>query len=89
VFCSEEPRRLYEPRLDPRVEVRGPHSVRAARPEPSRQQLTTGDCTHEYDRDVVLARVPDTQRIIFDTILAGLHERMRPALERTQGSGGP
>ena len=57
--------------------------------EASLHCATTGDCTHEDDRDVVLARVPDTQRIIFDTILAGLHERMRPALERTQGGGRP
>jgi len=49
----------------------------------------TGDCTHEDYRDVVLAQVPDTQRIIFDTILAGLHERMRPALGRTKGGDGP
>ena len=36
----------------------------------------TGDCAHDDWRDVVLAKVPDTHRTIFDTMLAGLHERM-------------
>ena len=49
----------------------------------------TGDCMHEDYRDVVLAQVPDTQRIIFDTILAGLRERMRPALGRNAGGDRP
>ena len=36
----------------------------------------TGDCAHDDYRDVILAKVPDTHRTIFDTMLAGLHERM-------------
>lgn len=35
----------------------------------------TGDCVHDDWRDVVLAQVPETQRIFFDTMLAGLHAR--------------
>jgi hypothetical protein len=55
----------------------------------SLQCASTGDCTHEDDRDIVLAQVPETQRIIFDTILAGLHERMGPALGRSEGGDRP
>ncbi len=36
----------------------------------------TGDCAHDDYRDVVRAEVPDTRRIIFDTMLEGLHQRM-------------
>ncbi len=36
----------------------------------------TGDCVHTDYRDVVLDRVPETHRVIFDTMLAGLHQRM-------------
>jgi len=57
--------------------------------EASLHCASTGDCTHEDYRDVVLAQVPETQRIIFDTILAGLHERMRPALGRIEGGDRP
>jgi hypothetical protein len=38
--------------------------------------VASGDCAHEDYRDVVLAEVPDTHRVILDTVLAGLHERM-------------
>ena len=37
---------------------------------------STGDCVHDDWRDVVLAQVPDVQRVIFDTMLAGLHARV-------------
>jgi len=36
----------------------------------------TGDCAHDDYRDVVLAKVPDTHRMVFDTMLAGMHARM-------------
>ena len=36
----------------------------------------TGDCAHDDYRDVILAKVPDTHRTIFDTMLAGMHQRM-------------
>ena len=36
----------------------------------------SGDCVHDDLRDVIVAKVPEAQRIIFDTMLAGLHERM-------------
>jgi len=36
----------------------------------------TGDCVHADYRDVILARVPETHRTVFDTMLAGLHQRM-------------
>jgi hypothetical protein len=36
----------------------------------------TGDCAHDDYRDVVRAKVPDTHRIVFDTMLEGLHLRM-------------
>jgi hypothetical protein len=57
--------------------------------EASLHCAASGDCTHEDYRDIVLAQVPDTQRIIFDTILAGLHERMRPVLGPTGGGDRP
>jgi hypothetical protein len=57
--------------------------------EASLHCAASGDCTHEDYRDIVLAQVPETQRIIFDTILAGLHERMRPVLGRTRGGERP
>jgi hypothetical protein len=37
---------------------------------------SSGDCAHEDWRDVVLAQVPEARRIIFDTMLAALHERV-------------
>jgi hypothetical protein len=37
---------------------------------------SSGDCVHDDWRDVVLAQVPETQRVIFDTMLAGLHARV-------------
>lgn len=44
--------------------------------EASLHCANTGDCTHEDWREVVLAQVPESQRIIFDTVLAALHERV-------------
>jgi hypothetical protein len=44
--------------------------------EASLHCVGTGDCAHDDYRDVVLAQVPDTHRVIFDTMLAGLHARM-------------
>ena len=38
--------------------------------------VATGDCAHDDYRDVIKAQVPDTHRIIFDTMLDGLHLRM-------------
>jgi hypothetical protein len=46
--------------------------------EASLHCVNTGDCTQEDDRDLVLAQVPDAQRIIFDTVLAALRQRMAP-----------
>jgi len=37
---------------------------------------SSGDCAHEDWRDVILAQVPEARRIIFDTMLAALHERV-------------
>ncbi len=45
--------------------------------EASLHCVNTGDCAHDDDRDIVLARVPETQRIVFDTMLAATRERMR------------
>ena len=36
----------------------------------------TGDCAHDDYRDVIRAKVPDTHRVVFDTMLEGLHLRM-------------
>ena len=36
----------------------------------------TGDCAHDDYRDVILAKVPDTHRTVFDTMLAGMHQRV-------------
>jgi hypothetical protein len=36
----------------------------------------TGDCAHDDYRDVVRAEVPDTHKVLFDTMLEGLHLRM-------------
>ena len=36
----------------------------------------TGDCAHDDYRDVIKFKVPDTHRIVFDTMLDGLHLRM-------------
>ena len=36
----------------------------------------TGDCAHDDYRDVIRAKVPESHRIIFDTMLEGLHLRM-------------
>ena len=49
----------------------------------------TGDCAHEDYRDVVLARVPDTHRTIFDTMLGGMHERVGLVPGRTDADGKP
>ena len=38
--------------------------------------VSTGDCAHDDYRDVVRGKVPDTRRIVFDTMLEGLHLRM-------------
>jgi len=37
--------------------------------------VDTGDCAHDDGHDVVLAQVPEAQRIIFDTMLAALRTR--------------
>jgi hypothetical protein len=37
--------------------------------------VDSGDCAHDDWRDIVLAQVPESQRIIFDTMLAGLRAR--------------
>ena len=44
--------------------------------EASLHCVDTGDCAHDDYRDVVLARVPETQRIVFDTMLAATRERV-------------
>ena len=49
----------------------------AAGSRPRCTAQSTGDCAHEDWRDVVLAQVPEAQRIFFDTMLAALHERVR------------
>ena len=36
----------------------------------------TGDCAHDDYRDVIKGKVPDTHRMVFDTMLEGLHLRM-------------
>ena len=36
----------------------------------------TGDCAHDDYRDVVLSKVPETHRMVFDTMLAGMHARV-------------
>ena len=51
--------------------------------------VSTGDCAHDDYRDVILAEVPDTHRAIFDTMLAGLHERMGLVAGRTDADGKP
>ena len=38
--------------------------------------VATGDCAHDDYRDVVRAKVPDAHRMVFDTMLEGLHLRM-------------
>lgn len=38
--------------------------------------VATGDCAHDDERDVVLAQVPEPQRMVFDTVLQGLHQRV-------------
>jgi hypothetical protein len=45
--------------------------------------VATGDCAHDDWRDVILAQVPDTHRMIFDTMLAGLHQRTGQVAGRT------
>ena len=54
--------------------------VDACRPgiEASLHCVDTGECTQDDDRDLVLAQVPEAQRIIFDTVLAALRQRMAP-----------
>ncbi len=46
--------------------------------EASLHCASTGDCAHEDWREVVLARVPEARRIIFDTMLAALRQRVVP-----------
>jgi hypothetical protein len=36
----------------------------------------TGDCAHDDYRDVILSKVPDTHRMVFDTMLSGMHARV-------------
>lgn len=36
----------------------------------------TGDCAHDDYRDVIVSKVPDTHRMVFDTMLSGMHARM-------------
>jgi len=38
--------------------------------------VATGDCAHDDWRDVVRAEVPATHRMIFDTMVSGMRERM-------------
>jgi hypothetical protein len=38
--------------------------------------VSTGDCAHDDERDVVRARVPDAQQAVFDSMREGLHLRM-------------
>jgi len=49
----------------------------------------TGDCAHDDYRDVILAKVPDTHRVVFDTMLAGLHERMGLVAGKTDADDKP
>ena len=49
----------------------------------------TGDCAHGDYRDVVTAQVPDARRIIFDTMLAAMHERMGLVPGRTDADDKP
>jgi hypothetical protein len=49
----------------------------------------TGDCAHDDYREVILAQVPDTHRVIFDTMLAGLHARMGLTPGRTDADDKP
>jgi hypothetical protein len=44
--------------------------------EASLHCVATGDCAHDDYRDVVTARVPDAQRIVFDTVLVALRQRV-------------
>ena len=36
----------------------------------------TGDCAHDDFRDVIRAEVPDTHRLVFDTMVAGMRQRV-------------
>jgi hypothetical protein len=49
----------------------------------------TGDCAHDDYREVVLAEVPEARRIIFDTVLAGMHERVGLVAGRTDADARP
>jgi hypothetical protein len=44
--------------------------------EASLHCLGSGDCAHDDYRDVVTARVTDAQRIVFDTVLVALRQRV-------------
>ena len=51
--------------------------------------VASGDCAHDDYRDVVLARVPEPQRVFFDTVLVGLHARMGLAAGRPDAPDRP
>jgi len=36
----------------------------------------TGDCVHDDYREVILSKVPESHRMVFDTMLSGMHARM-------------
>jgi len=38
--------------------------------------VATGDCAHDDYRDVVVSKVPDAHRMVFDTMLAGMRARV-------------
>ena len=42
----------------------------------------TGDCAHDDYRDVIVSKVPDSHRMVFDTMLSGMHARMGLAPEQ-------
>ena len=49
----------------------------------------TGDCAHDDYRDVIRAQVPETHRIVFDTMLEGLHLRMGLVAGKTDADAKP
>jgi len=36
----------------------------------------TGDCVHDDYRDVIVAKVPESHRMVYDTLLSGMHARV-------------
>ena len=36
----------------------------------------TGDCVHDDYRDVILGKVPESHRMVYDTMLSGMHARV-------------